>query len=185
MNKYILLTILIPFLNILNGCSSFKEKLIRIGDKNSAINNAIIDFSNTSKLYKKDNVFIVSVKNIGDNIIGISIGKSNMKILLKEETKIGTKGFIPSRYIEIDNKLFYWWDNEIPLTQDALDIFFKFKLTQSDENGTVLMADYTIDEREKSVHYFFCKNKLTKYKKVITNKGIGYYNAPNLDCGSQ
>jgi hypothetical protein len=182
MKKYYLLLVSMPFFILWNACSPFKDNLIQSGDKNDAIKNAILDFSNTSRLYKKSTVFYVQVINLNKDKLGISISKSGVKILLTAKTKVGSKGYAPSQYIEKKGKLFFWRDDNYPLSEDALNIFTKYKITQSDEGGLIVFPDHEIDDSQKGVHYYFCRNNLLNYKKVTTNIGMGYYDPPRLNC---
>src|SRR5690554_3906913 len=189
---------------LIQGCASIKSELIQKGGSNEAIQNAIKDFSNSkSRLYKKNSVFFISyydtlnrmkLEKIDDSnakwiegepykeIVAVSLGINPSNLLLTEKIKIGSKGKLPSRYFEKDGKLFFWWDDDFPLTQETLDIYVKYNILQDDEDGLIKLPGYTIDDTQKGVDYYFCKNNLTNYKKIITNKGIGYYDAPMLDC---
>lgn len=183
--------------------TSFKKELSQTGDRNDAIQNAIMDFTNNRSLYKKDSVFFISffdtlhkmvLEKIDDRnyrwikgeiyeeIVAVSIAASYNQFLLTADTKVGSKGKLPTRYIEKNGKLFFWWDNEYPLTEKTLAVFSKYNLLQDDEGGIIKFPDFIIDDAQKGADYYFCKNNLTKYKKVITNIGIGYYDIPNLKC---
>lgn len=130
-----------------------------------------------------DSVFYVDIKeNLEDDIYVVGIIKNGIKILLSDDVKIGSTGKAPSKYIEVDGRLFYWWDNNYPLSKEALSIFKTYGLIQGDENGTILFPSFEIDDSLKGVDYFFCKSDHTIYKKVITDKGFGYYKPPNLNC---
>lgn len=163
------------------GCSSLKAQFNQTGDRNEAIQNAVLDFSST-KLFIIDTVFSIKTGDINENTLIVRIGKNNTKLLLTDSTKVGSKGKLPSRYIEKDGKLFFWWDDEYPLTEETLSILQKYNLLQDDEGGIIKFPDFVINDAQKAAHYYFCKNNLTRYKKVITNKGIGNYTTPNLKC---
>jgi len=193
---------------MLVSCGAFKKELAQTGEQKEAIKNAILDFSNTSRLYKKDTVFSVSfqdplyrmvLKETNDGngkwvegephkgVVSVSIGADYSKMLLTDSVKVGNKGVkIPTRYIEKDGKLFYWWDDDYALTQETLDVLGKYDLLLKDDmNGVVEFYDFAINDAQKGVHYYFCKNNLLKYKKVTTHKAIGYYDAPSINCSSQ
>lgn len=200
LNNLLLLSLLL----LLGSCGAFKKELIQSGGQKEAMQNAILDFSNTSSLYKKDTAFSVWVHNPlykmileetkdgngrwvegkpYENVIAVSISADYNKMLLTDSTVVGKKGVkMPTRFIEKNGKLFYWWDKDYPLTQEALDVFGKYNLLQDDEDGTILFPDFTINDAQKGIDYYFCKNNLTSYKKVKTNKGIGFYDAPILNC---
>ncbi|MGV8947175.1 MAG: hypothetical protein ACOH1N_12150 [Lutibacter sp.] len=204
LNNLFLLSLLLLF----GSCSAFKKELAQTGGQKEAIQNAILDFSNTSGLYKKDTVFFVSFHdplykmvleetNEGNGkwvegkpyqgIVAVNIGANYNKMLLTDSVKVGKKGVkIPTRYIEKDSKLFYWWDDNYPLTQEALDTFGKYNLlAENNLDGVIEFYDFKINDAQKGVDYYFCKNDLTQYKKITTDKGIGFYDAPSLDCNSQ
>jgi len=199
MNRYISILLLTTFF-LMESCGSFKKELFQTGGKEEAIKNAILDFSNTSSLYKKDTVFSVSfqdplyrmvLERIDDGnsewvegkpykgVIGISISADENKIFLPKDAKVGSKGKLPSRYVEKEGKLFYWWDDNYPLKEEALAIFHKYNILQPDK---ISALDFSINDAQKGLHYFFCKNDLSAYKKVTTNKALGYYDAPTLNC---
>ncbi len=188
---------------VLISCASSKKDFTKMGGLDEAIQNAILDFSKKSRLYKKNSVFTVWAQDtlyrmvldksnenkykwvegdLYEQTIAVSITASYNKILMTDSTKVGSIGKFPSRYIERDGKLFYWWDSDQPLKQETLDALGKYGLLQDDEGGWVKFPDMTINDAQKAAHYYFCRNNLKKYKRVTTNKGIGYYDAPKLDC---
>lgn len=190
---------------------SLKTSLIKTGEntKDKAINNAVLNFSNSCKLYKNDSVFSVSFEDsvfllafdrgasrwyrdkFYDDIVLVSISAHRIsvpceehcdKFLYTTNTTVGSKGKLPSRYIEKDGKLFYWWDDDYPLTEEMLAILWKYNLLYDDTKGLIGFPQFTIDDSQKGAHYYFCKNDLSKYKRVITNIGFGYYKPPKLKC---
>ncbi|MBA3985242.1 MAG: hypothetical protein H0X63_01370 [Flavobacteriales bacterium] len=181
--------------------------MIQRGDQQEAIQNAILDFSNTSGLYKKDSVFSVSYhdpfykmtleKNdngderwieseLYEGIVAVSISADYNKMLQTDNIKVNNiNAKFPTRYIERDGKLFYWRDGDYPLTQEVLNVFKRYNLLLEDDlDGVMEFYDFTTNDAQKGIDYFFCKNNLVKYKKTTTNKGIGYYDAPALKCST-
>lgn len=204
MKKQTLLLISIAFL--FESCGSFKKELFKTGGKEEAIQNAIIDFTNTSKLYRKNSVFDVSFQDtlyrmvlrrineqnaewiVGEpynEIKSVSISAASIKMLLTEDVKEGSKGKLASRYIEKNGNLFYWWDDDFPLTEETLAILHKYNLLQNNEGSWEEFPDIISNNSLEAVDYFFCRNDLSKYKKIRTKKAIGYYDAPNLECETQ
>lgn len=168
-----------------SGCNSSKRVVEKRGTSlDDAINIAIMDFLKKPKLYKKDTVFSILIHTGAKNedIIVVAIGRNNTKLLITKDMTIGSKGKFPSKYLEKDGKLFFWWDDDIPLTNEALSVFKRYDLLQDDDNGRRTAPSFIIDETKKGVHYYFCKNDISKYKRVITNIGIGYYDSPSLKC---
>lgn len=165
------------------SCKSFKANLLEKGNKEDLIKNAILDFSETEKMYRKYQVFRIETQLDDDKFSAISINRNNIKILMTSEVKIGVKGKVPSKFFELGDKLFIWYDDEYPLSKDALEVFKKYDLLQSDEDGTIQFPDFVIDDSQKAVHYYFCPDDFTNYVKKITSIGLGYYNPPILRCG--
>lgn len=171
--------------NLLGSITLLGDPSVQAGDEiDVVIHTALLDFSNNRRLYKKDSVFSIWIYQKDDNedLLVVSIGRDYSKLLLTDSSKVGSKGKLPSRFIEKDMKLFYWWDDDYSLTDEALAVFQKYNLLQDDEGGLIQVPDFEIDDAQKDAHYYFCKNDLTKYKRVITNIGIGYYEAPDLKC---
>ena len=208
--KYLILSavfVIVPFI----GYGFFKTNLIKTSESNRdvAINNAILDFSNSCKLYKNDSVFSVSFEDsvfllaldreasrwyrdkFYEDMIFVSISAHRIsvpceehcdKFLYTAKTTVGSKGILPSRYIEKGGKLFYWWDDDYPLTEEMLAILWKYNLLYDDTEGLIGFPQFTINDSQKGAHYYFCKNDLSKYKRVVTNIGHGYYKPPKLKC---
>jgi hypothetical protein len=153
-------------------------------DQADPIQFAITDFSKNSKLYKKNIIFYVTEREAvnNKNIVIISITKNFTKLLLTSQSTVGSKGKMPSRYVEKEGKLFYWWDDNYALTKEALAVFRKYNLLQDDMGGTIQLPDNILDEKQQSAIYYFCKNNFAIYKKIVTNKGRFYDQAPEMHC---
>ena len=48
------------------------------------------------------------------------------------------------------------------------------------KNDSVFSVNF--NDSDKGADYYFCKNNLSKYKRVVTNIGLGYYKPPKLKC---
>lgn len=196
----------------LSGCASVKKELIRTGDNDQAIaiHNAIVDFSHSCRLYKKDSVFSVSYHAkvydeayltkrydpmfgneimtwmpgpLREDLVLVTISAApEAHFLVTANTRVGENGHIPSRYVIMDGKLFYWFDDSYPLTKEMLDILWKYNLLQDDDGGLITVPDNPINDSKKGADYYFCKNNLTKYKRIVTNIGHGFYKPPKLKC---
>ena len=194
------LLIILLTLVLLTGCSGWKQLLIGQGNEYDLINNAILDFSNTERLFKQDSTFHVTfidtlysmklervddrtLKWIPDkkyeNIIGVSILGSIGKIYYIDDIEIGSFGSLPSRYMEKNNKLYYWYDDDYPLTQDVVDVLNKFNVIEKIES--IAMVEFIIDDGKKGASYYFCRDNFSKYKKVVSTIAIGY-DIPKLHC---
>lgn len=183
---------------LLLGCSSLKNSMIKTGEniKEVAIYNAILDFSKKCSLFQKDSVFSVSFKDSLYSLVLKQIDERNFRwvrdrfyegvvtvsILAFPEYQFyyseETKGKLPSRYVIKAGKLFYWSDHNYTVTEEMLAVLWKYNLLQED----FLIPEFSTNDSQKGADYYFCKNDLSKYKRVITNKAIGYYDPPKLKC---
>ena len=96
-------------------------------------------------------------------------------------TGVGSKGFLPSRHIIKDGKLFYWWDNNYPMTEEMLAILWEFDLLFDNTDRLIPFPSFSTGA-QKGAHYYFCRNNLSRFRRVITNIGLGYYRPPRLRC---
>ena len=198
-----ILIFLAAFLLLL-GCFSIKKSTTLIGTtlQEVAINSAIRDFSTNCDLFKKDSVFSVNFEDsvfykatliqadkekykdgrthqwkrgvLYDGIASVEIAGSHYQYYYSEETK----GKLPTKYVIREGKLFYWWDNNYPVTEEIIAVLWRYNVLQKD----YIIPDFSSDESQKVAHYYFCKNDLYKYKRVVTNIGLGYYEPPKLKC---
>ena len=190
---------------ILTGCSSTRISTSHKADnlQDSVINLAIRDFSTNCHLFKIDSVFHVSYRDsvfrkgtvtqinqkdnedrlthrfvrgdVIDGVVCVSIiGNGDYKFYYSEETMSS----LPNRYAVINGALFYWWDNRTVSADEIVQILKKYNLFQTYS----IIPVYTSDEKARSADYYFCGNDLSKYKKVLSNKGIGNYNPPIPHC---
>lgn len=191
---------------MLAGISLSQKLSAQNGKKNAevAIHNTISDFAKSCYLFKKDSVFHVSVENtfrrltlqingssakwvcdsIYSNILVVQISGETNKIPYFSDAAVGSKGKLPSRYAIIKGRLFYWDDNDYPLTEETLFVLKEYNLLSNviDVNN-ITFPDFTIDDSKKGADYFYCSNNLSKYlKRIITNIGLGYYKPPKLKC---
>jgi hypothetical protein len=192
------------------GCKPLHITLISKGEnmKDAVIRNSILDFSSSCKLYKKDSIFSVSFvdsvysfafdsktsrwyKNkYYDGLVCVTISLHRIatdgerccdQFLYTAQTTVGSKGKLPSRYIEKDGKLFYWWDDDFPLSEEMIAILWKYNLLCDDTAGLIGIPEFSIDEKLKGAHYYYSKHNLSKYKRVVTNIAEGYYKPPKLN----
>lgn len=163
------------------------------------INVAISDFAAKCNLFKKYSVFEVMVKDtlvklafqseqsrwVLDTIYSDVLVVEFLGLVNKEryysDAVIGSKGKLPSKYVIKNGKLFFWWDDNYPLTEEALAVFKKYNiLTEMMERGWI--PDFSIDDAKKGATYYFCRKDASKYKRVVTNIATGYYKSPKLKC---
>jgi len=167
------------------SCSPVKELMISNGDQDSAVQNAITDFLASGDLNKKDNVFSLQISNINDNILGISVLGTNNKLYPTPENQIGTNTkYFPTRFLERNKKLFYWYDSTSVITEDLIKALSKYHQIDSlNVHGIVGIPESHIDDSKKGMDYYFCRCNLSIYKKVKTRTAMGWYNPPQVECG--
>jgi len=194
--KYLILLICV----FIFSCNTWKESLVKEGNQENAIHNAILDFMHTKKLFSQDSVFSIHIEDPlysrklvdvdertskwvrdkkYDDIIGISIVGDEEKIYHKEEIEIGSFDKRPSRFVIKDNKLFYWYDDNYPLSQETVDVLNQYNKLQKIDS--IADAELVFDDGKKGATYHFCRNDLSRYKKEITTIAMGY-DVPNLSC---
>lgn len=178
--------LIIIILSFSTSCSSWKDNLHKTGDENNAIQNVISDFTQTSYLYKQHKVFSISLQEINQTKIVIGILPTEDKFLPMPEDTIGNKrNYIPTNFFVKEGKLFYWNDSNKSLSEEIVNLLHQFNLIDSiNINGFIEIPEgaMIIDERQKGVDYYLCRNNLKNYKKVTTRIGYGYYPAPQLNC---
>ena len=166
-----------------------------------AIYEAITDFADNCRLFKQDSIFHIRIQDtlkhytlqrnqgalkwicdsVYANLFVINIIPSINKLFYFPDAVVGSKGKLPSRYVIVKGKLFYWDDDDYPLTEETLSVLKKYDaLTDMINDG--MLPETVIDDSQKGASYYFCKNNLSIYKKVITNLSTGFYNPPKLRC---
>ena len=178
------LIMLAVFSILFESCSLSKTGLKQFEEKNDPIQIAIQDFSSNCKLYKKGTAFSVGLYNLKDykDLVVVRIGKNQRKMFLKSDVTVGSKGKFPSSYFEKDGKLFFWRDDDCALSQDVLTVFQRYDLLEKEKNYEDEILLINTDDSQKAAHYYFCKDNFTKYKRIITIIGMGYYTPPDLKC---
>ena len=187
--------LLLLFISIILFCSaSFPQK----NQKEEAIDIAITDFLK-SKLSKRSNVFCVSIYKkgkydkyeINEDLLAISISPENTKtriMPLYYLTFMDTIGSVrlPTRYIEKNGIIFYWDDKDYGLTEETIKVFLDYYVVDLLENSEYDflfgMERSGIPEFEKGADYYFCKNDLNKFKRVINRSAVGWYKPPKIKC---
>ena len=186
---------------LLSGCKSsiviLQKETYQTED---FINVAISDFVSKCSLFKKDSVFKVSVEDtlvklsfqseqsrwvldtVYQNVLVVEIlGLMDTKEWYFSDAVIGSKGKLPSRYVIVKGKLFFWEDDDYPLTEEILSVFKRYNiLTEMMERGA--LPDNPINDAAKAADYYFCRNDVSNYKRVVTHVATGYYEPPKLKC---
>ena len=185
---------------LLSGCKSsiviLQKETYQTED---FINVAISDFVSKCSLFKKDSVFKVSVEDtlvklsfqseqsrwildtVYQNILVVNVFGLINKVWYFSDAVIGSKGKLPSRYAIVKGKLFFWEDDDYPLTEEILSVFKRYNiLTEMMERGA--LPDNPINDAAKAADYYFCRNDVSNYKRVVTHVATGYYEPPKLKC---
>ena len=185
---------------LLSGCKSSIVILQKETDQTEDfINVAISDFVSKCSLFKKDSVFKISVEDtlvelsfqseqsrwildtVYQNILVVNVFGLINKVWYFSDAVIGSKGKLPSRYVIVKGKLFFWQDDNYPLTEEILSVFKRYNiLTEMMERGA--LPDNPINDAAKAADYYFCRNDVSNYKRVVTHVATGYYEPPKLKC---
>lgn len=92
---------------------------------------------------------------------------------------------IPNRFLTIDNKFFYWEDDNYPVIKEVIDAFDErgllFRVSDIEEYIEYMDKRFQTAEYLPGVDYFFCKNNLSIYKKMRFNKRKSS-RAPKIRC---
>lgn len=179
-------------MNFSTNCNLFKrDSIFDVSFEDSVFNEGVWVRIN-EKIHEHGATHIRKRGLLYDGIVTVTISAHRIcmecdectdKFLYTAKTTVGSKGSsLPTRYIEKDGKLFYWWDDDYPLTEEMLTILWKYNLICDDTVGLIGIPDFSTDDSQKAAHYYFCKNDLSKYKRIITNIATGYYKPPKLKC---
>ena len=165
------------------SCKASKNISLAKGDINDAVQNAIADFLSSKQSHvKKDSVFSIHVANISDDILDIGISGERDKIALFTKNEVDYDyRFFPTRIYERESKLFYWKDSTISVSKEIINKLYAMNRVDT----TIYQKKFperTTDERQKVVHYYFCKKDLTKYQKKRTSIAMNRYEMPKINC---
>ena len=168
-----------------------------------AIYEAITDFADNCRLFKQDSIFYITTldtlkhytlqRNQGTlewicdsiyaNLFVINIIPSINKLFYLPDAVVGSKGKLPSRYVIVKSKLFYWDDDDYPLTEETLSVLKKYDALTDMIHDRVL-PETVISDSKEIAFYYFCRNNLLKHKRAVSSKSAGYYRPPKLKCGN-
>ena len=168
-----------------------------------AIYEAITDFADNCRLFKQDSIFYITTldtlkhytlqRNQGTlewicdsiyaNLFVINIIPSINKLFYFPDAVVGSKGKLPSRYVIVKSKLFYWGDDDYPLTEETLSVLKKYDALTDMIHDRVL-PETVISDSKEIAFYYFCRNNLLKHKRAVSSKSAGYYRPPKLKCGN-
>ena len=166
-----LMKVILFFMFLLGiGCKAYKNNIEITGENSDFIENAIFDFSKSS-LFKNGFVFQLRVEKVNEDTILVTIIEGGENKYLYSNLKNIDENNLPSRCLELDNKLFVWRDDAYKINKKIFDLLMKYNLLQDDEGGMVLLPDSAIDDSKKGADYFFCIRNSKIYKRIISNKG--------------
>ncbi len=168
-----------------------------------AIDEAITDFADNCRLFKQDSIFYITsldtlkhytlqrnqgtlewiCDSIYANLFVINIIPSINKLFYFPDAVVGSKGKLPSRYVIVKGKLFYWDDDDYPLTEQTLSVLKKYDALTDMIHDRVL-PETVISDSKEIAFYYFCRNNLLKHKRAVSSKSAGYYRPPKLKCGN-
>lgn len=203
MNKKVLniprFILLICFHFLIISCYSNKIELSKNIDNNEVAKKAIFDFAKRNKLFKENLVFNVEIYN--------PLNKKILKTVSKNEKKWINEGVYgnmivvnifgdnyyknkystlenlsniknPNQFVEIENKLFIWFDPKKGMDENTNEILKKYGVLTNGNKDSMNIRD----DAKKGTDYYFCTNNLNKYKIINTNIATGYYKPPKLNC---
>ncbi len=137
------------------SCTVWKKNLRATGNYETAINNAILDFINTSHLCRKYNLFNIYFVFDTVGMVLITGVESDEKPCDTNELPC-----IYNRLYEHEGrKLFIWKDDKYPDNPDVVKKLDEYNMLGE---RLVLRVDYW----QNSVIYYFCPQNLKKYVKV-------------------
>ncbi|MCO6174101.1 hypothetical protein NHF50_03495 [Flavobacterium sp. NRK F10] len=164
-------------MSIFFSCKSIeKEILYKEGDKEKAILNVINDFSKTENNSKGYTYHII---DIGDSEGFFHFLISEKHVITVDTTNIINlkSKYFPSKYRELNNRLYTWADSTVTINKDIIDVLNKYNGIDSTiykiQKGILSGKEwptYSINEKRKSFIYSICKKKISIYDKNKVNK---------------
>lgn len=173
------------FLGILfSSCSTVNLSLNQTGDVNDAISNAIIDYVKRASNGEGGAAYYVNAKHISADIIGVSILEySGQKVFISKQDSIGSNApFFPTRVEEVAGRLFYWYDSSSVITENVIQKLIKFDQIDSGRYEKPNLVEFSFSDNKRAIHYYFCKQNLTKFIRKESNIALGYGKIPKIDC---
>lgn len=164
--------ILFCFISLFFSCKTiYKDNLFQEEGREKAILNVISDFSKSERS-RNGNVFqIVDLENKGEFYRFLI--DSEVRVELDTINILGLKqSYYPSRYKEINNRLYIWSDSTVSVNQKIISIMDKYKAIDSTifkiEKGLLPESDWPIvknSENTKILSYYVCKKNVSIFSK--------------------
>ena len=156
-------------ITVLISCSSKNLKISKKGDLDDAIKIAITDYAIWAK--KKYNnqpiTFYVDIDQENQYVYSFSIGPSPTTSYYNEKylTDLDIEK-MPTNYFIVNDQLYYWFKGEEKGDIKNLEVFKKYGLLVEDDEAFTMYLESTINDKQKTTYYYFCKNNLNKKIKV-------------------
>ena len=157
--------LLLFFLVFCCSCGGGKSNFTNTGGVEIAIKNAITDF-NKCRLAKHNKTFHIYFTN-NSKVFGVGIVAAPEKIYIIQND---STNILPSKYIEYDGKLYYWYDESLPVSDDVIKKLKQYKLIDSVK--TIADIIFVNDDSKIAGNYYFCKNNLSNYYRELTKKSL-------------
>jgi len=169
-NRYLYFNLI---LIILISCKSWKNTLIKNGNKEDAMLVVMKDYLSKVKSNKKTfQVFNMNTyKSFHKSIYTFDVMPIDY-FTLQDTAGQYSKTF-PTMYKIIDDKMFVWRDSTIPVSQKLIDTFFKRKVTDSigykmlsGKSSFDSLPENDIENEKFERFYYICKENLTQFKRT-------------------
>lgn len=163
------------------SCSSKTHYIKRGSPEDIHVINVVTDYMN-NKYFSEDvyGYFITTTHK--NNTIGVSISGDNNKVIQHYSKIIPNPNYFPNKYLELDNKVFYWTDSTVGPNKRIIPILKKHDLLDTTKYDGKSIPDLN-KKFGKMVHYYFCKDDYSKYVKIDNPVNImGEYPFPKLEC---
>lgn len=142
---------------------------------------AVHDFLDSDSELKSSEVFYVTTYQ-DKNILGVGILGTRSRVLMNDKVKIGDFTIMPSNVLVVDEKLFYWRDVKVALTEEVLSTLYAYDLIEYDSSGTKLVPEGGSDDSLEGTKLYYCRCDLTITKILQSNVALGYGKLPKLKC---
>ena len=109
------------------------------------------------------------------------IGDPNTVLLIGEEDGTYDYRAFPTMLVEIDGKMFFWYDEEKSTTDTIINTLYRHNFVDT-MIVNAYIPDRIINDAKRGVVYYFCKNDLINYKKTGSNTLTKSYKPPRLRC---
>lgn len=172
------------------SCSSHhgNSEIMKIGGKNEAIVSIIEDFSKTEK-GKKNKAYYVFENADSEDVYSFSFFDEYINYVNARDTIGAQAKYFPTRFKEINGRLYIWDDPTLKISRDIISIMHKYKVIDSTiykiEKGELTDEAtplFRTDDSKKYIFYYVCKNNSLNFKKITSNRNLKLSQYPNFLC---